>query len=107
MNTKRIVSRLAPPLLALAAVGCTSSMSAVTVEGFEFISNEGSACVPSGTTLVQGKLDTSVGSTYVVGVNIKNDLPGNADEEANRLDSNTVYLDTALVSFRTSDNAAF
>lgn len=107
MNTKRIVSCLAPPLLALAAVGCTSNMSAVAIEGFEFVSNDGDACVPSGTKLVQGKLDTSVGSTYVVAVKVRNALPENADEKASRLDSNTVYLDTALVSFRTSDNAPF
>lgn len=107
MNTTRILSCLALPFAALAAAGCTSNMSAVTIQGFEFISNDGTACMPSGTSLVQGKLDTAVGSTYVVGVNVSNELPDNENEEANRLNSNTVYLDTALVSFRTSQNAPF
>lgn len=107
MNTTRILSCLALPFAALAAAGCTSNMSAISIQGFEFITNEGTTCMPSGTTLVQGKLDTAVGSTYMVGVTVTNELPANDDEEANRLNSNTVYLDTALVSFRTSENAPF
>lgn len=108
MITSRILRNVSLPLVTLALAGCVSDMSAVSILGFEFIDVDSKGvCVPSGTSLVQGRLDTAVGTGYMVGVNVTNDLPDNADLDADRIASNTIYLDTAEVRFRASKGAAF
>lgn len=107
MNPLRTLTQLALPALAVLATACLSDMSAVTITGFETITLDGGVCKPSGTTLIQGGLDTAGGQSYMVAVSLKNEMPSNKDDKANRLDSNTVYFDTAEVSFRTSAGAPF
>lgn len=106
MFPSRIVRTVFLPL-ALAFAGCASDMSAVTIEGFEFIKLENNVCLPSGTALVEGRLDTALGTGYMVGVNLKNELPSNADPDSDRANSNNVYITGVEAKFRTSKGAAF
>ena len=97
---------LAAPLAAVLSAGCLSDMSAVTVRGFQTITAGDGMCLPSGATAVQGLLDTAAGTGYMLAVELVNEMPATDVEEV-RTDSSTVFLDTAEVSFRTSEGAAF
>lgn len=107
ITSPSLLRTLCAPLAAIAFAGCASEMSAVSIEGFEFIDVKDNFCMPSGTSLVQGELDSALGTGYIVAVTVKNDLPDNADEAADRLNSNTVNLDTVEVTYRTSKDATF
>lgn len=107
MITLRTLRSLLLPFATLALAGCASDMSPVSIQGFEFIAIKDGVCMPSGANLVQSRLDTALGTGYMVAVKVANDLASNADVTADRVNSNTVYLDTAEVTFRASKGAGF